>query len=456
MQIEIWRMNHDFHHNQNYQKINEYQFINNMFFGAKKKETIKVDDTTSKDLELVTKMNHDLAKSLDLKETLSNSLELIIKRINAQAANIFLIDDKNQSFQCIASKHQAYLEDFEIPITQGVMGKAVVLKKCIRVGDVRKDVREIAEFYFDLDNKTNFTTYSVLCSPLIVSDECIGVIHCLNKKTNNKLFEENDRKLLETLSGPAALAIRNARMAKDLVDKNRMQKEIEIVGEIQKTLLSQNQKEKFPIAGINIPAKVVSGDFYNFAELTEGVYGFGVADVSGKGIKSSLLMSKASSLYRCLSKTNFSAAELLNILNSEICETTSRGMFVTMLIGIYDSKKKELTLANAGHEPPLIYDNEGNFSNFEEAGPPLGIAPKFKFKETKINFSNSSMYIFTDGITEIKDTKGNMLESDGFKDYIKKYQPIPNYERLNKIVEDIIKSGRIQKDDLTIVVVDGS
>ena len=166
-------------------------------------------------------------------------------------------------------------------------------------------------------------------------------------------------------------------------------------------------------------------------------------------------MSKASSLYRCLSKTNFSAAGLLNILNTEICETTSRGMFVTMLIGIYDSNKKELLLANAGHEPPLIYSNDGNFSNFEEAGPPLGIAPKFKFKETKINFSNSSMYIFTDGITEIKDTKGNMLESDGFQNYIKKYQAVPNNERLNKIIEDIIKYGRIQKDDLTIVVVDG-
>ena len=209
-------MNRDFHYNQNYQKINEYQFINNMFFGAKKKETVKTDDTSSKDLELVTKMNQEFAMSLDLKETLNNALELIIKRINAQAANIFLIDDKSQTFQCIASKHQAYLEDFEIPITQGVMGKAAVIKKCIRVGDVRKDVREIAEFYFDLDNKTNFTTYSVLCSPLIVSDECIGVIHCLNKKTDNKLFEENDRKLLETLSGPAALAINNAKMAKDL------------------------------------------------------------------------------------------------------------------------------------------------------------------------------------------------------------------------------------------------
>ncbi|MDA9077033.1 SpoIIE family protein phosphatase [Candidatus Pelagibacter sp.] len=447
-------MNNEFHQSQNYQKFNEYQFINNMFFGAKKTETIKVDNTSIKDLELVTKMSQEFAKTLDLKETLQTSLEVIIKRINAQAANIFLIDDDKQNFQCIASKHQAYLEDFEIPITQGVMGKAALMKECIRVGDVRKDVREIAEFYFDLDNKTNFTTYSVLCSPLIVSDECIGVIHCLNKKTDNKLFEESDRKLLETLSGPAALAIRNAKMAKDLIDKNRMEKEIEIVGEIQKTLLSQNIKENFPIAGINIPAKVVSGDFYNFSELSNGVYGFGVADVSGKGIKSSLLMSKASSLYRCLSKTNFSAAGLLDILNTEICETTSRGMFVTMLIGIYDSNKKELTLANAGHEPPLIYSNDGNFSNFEEAGPPLGIAPKFKFKETKISFSNSSMYIFTDGITEIRDAKGNMLEADGFKNYIKKYQQIPNHERLNKIIEDIIKSGRIQKDDLTIVAVD--
>jgi len=104
-------------------------------------------------------MNQEFAKSLDLKETLQNSLEVIIKRINAQAANIFLIDDKSQTFQCIASKHQAYLEDFEIPITQGVMGKAAVIKKCIRVGDVRKDVREIAEFYFDLDNKTNFKNF---------------------------------------------------------------------------------------------------------------------------------------------------------------------------------------------------------------------------------------------------------------------------------------------------------
>ena len=427
-----------------------------MFFKSRKPENKETDKSlqVNVDLEIVTKMNQEFAVSLDLNDTLKTALQVIIARINAQAANIFLINEKKKKFECIASLHQNYLDEYELDLKDGVMGKAVELRKCIRVGNVRKDVREIAEFYFDLDNKTNFTTYSVLCSPLIAANECIGVIHCLNKKTDDKLFIEDDRKLLETLSAPAALAIRNAKMAKEMVEKNKIQKEVEIVGEIQRSLLSANKKEDFPIAGINIPAKVVSGDFYNFSDLGDGRYGFGVADVSGKGIKSSLLMSKASSLYRCLSKTMFSTAELLMLLNDEICETISRGMFVTMLVGIYDSNKKEVLMSSAGHEPPLIFNKDGNFSTFEDAGPPLGIMAKTKYNQKVIRFEESSMYIFTDGITEIKDTNSEMLGSEGFKDYIKKYQPKSNNERLKLIIDDIINSGKIQKDDLTILVVD--
>jgi|TARA_A100001388_G_scaffold256153_1_gene221092 sigma-B regulation protein RsbU (phosphoserine phosphatase) len=427
-------------------------------FKPKKQEEPKaqVVSKANADLEIITKMNQEFASSLDLNETLNTALKVIIERINAQAANIFLINEKIKKFECIASLHQDYLDEYQLDLKDGVMGKAVEQKKCIRVGDVRKDVREIANFYFDLDNKTNFTTFSVLCSPLIAANECIGVIHCLNKKTSTKLFEEGDRQLLETLSAPAAFAIRNAKMAKEMIEKNKIQKEVEIVGDIQKSLLSKNKKEDFPIAGINIPAKVVSGDFYNFSDLGDGKYGFGVADVSGKGIKSSLLMSKASSLYSCLSKTNFSAAELLIQLNNEICETISRGMFVTMLIGIYDSNKKELLLSSAGHEPPIIFSKDGTFSNYNESGPPLGIMPKTKYTEHTIPFDNSSMYIFTDGITEIKNPKGEMLGSEGFQNYIQKYKDKPNNERLKIIIEDILNTGHIQKDDLTIVVIDGN
>jgi sigma-B regulation protein RsbU (phosphoserine phosphatase) len=427
-----------------------------LFKPKKQEEPLKEEESKANiDLGIIMKMNQEFAVSLDLNDTLNTALKVIIKRINAQAANIFLINEKNKKFECIASLNQDYLDEYKLDLKDGVMGKAIEQKKCIRVGDVRKDIREIAEFYFDLDNKTNFTTFSVLCSPLIAGNESIGVIHCLNKKTDNKLFQEEDRQLLETLSAPAAFAIRNAKMAKDMIEKNKIQKEVEIVGDIQKSLLSQNKKDDFPIAGINIPAKVVSGDFYNFSDLGDGRYGFGVADVSGKGIKSSLLMSKASSLYRCLSKTNFSAANLLIQLNNEICETISRGMFVTMLVGIYDSNKKEMLLASAGHEPPIIFSKDGSFTNYTEAGPPLGIMPKTKYTEHTIPFADSSMYIFTDGITEIKNPDGKMLESEGFQNYIKKYQDTPNNERLKTIIDEILSTGHIQKDDLTIVVVDG-
>ena len=81
--------------------------------------------------------------------------------------------------------------------------------------------------------------------------------------------------------------------------------------------------------------------------------------------------------------------------------------------------------------------------------------PKITYKETTIPFSESSMYIFTDGITEIKDPDGEMLGSEGFQNYIKKYQSTPNNNRLKVIIEDIVKSGKIQKEDLTIVVIDG-
>ena len=426
------------------------------FFKTKKPivEETRNDSQDNVDLQIINKMNQEIAISLDLNETLNTSLKIIIARLNAEAANIFLINNKTKKFECIASLNQDHLDEFKLNLEDGVMGKAVAQRKCIRVGNVKKDVREIAEFYFDLDNKTNFTTYSVLCSPLIAANECIGVIHCLNKKTDKKLFIEDDRKLLELLSIPTALAIRNAKMAKEMIEQNKTQKEIEIVGEIQKYLLSSNKKDPFPLSGINIPAKVVSGDFYNFNDLGNGKYGFGVADVSGKGIKSSLLMSKASSLYSCLSKTNFSPADLLTQLNNEICETISRGMFVTMLIGIYDSNSKELLLANAGHEPPIILNNQNKFSNFNEAGPPLGIVSKTQYKEYKISFDQSSMYIFTDGITEIKNNNGEELGSIGFQNYITKFKDKPNNERLKLIIDNVINSKYIQKDDLTIVVVD--
>jgi len=100
-------------------------------------------------------------------------------------------------------------------------------------------------------------------------------------------------------------------------------------------------------------------------------------------------------------------------------------------------------------------DKKYCFSNYNESGPPLGIMANTKYSEHTIPFDNSSMYIFTDGITEIKNSKGEMLGSEGFQNYIKKYKDKNNSERLKIIIDDILNSGHIQKDDLTIVAIDG-
>ena len=133
-----------------------------MFRFVKEPEKPKKEEPKfNQDLAIITQMNQEFALSLDLNETLKTALKVIVARINAQAANIFLIEEKKKVLQCIASQGQDYLDEYEIPVTQGVMGKAIQQKKCIRVGDVRKDVREISEFYFDLDNKTNLVLFNV-------------------------------------------------------------------------------------------------------------------------------------------------------------------------------------------------------------------------------------------------------------------------------------------------------
>ena len=102
----------------------------------------------------------------------------------------------------------------------------------------------------------------------------------------------------------------------------------------------------------------------------------------------------------------------------------------------------------------IIMDGDDKFSNFEEAGPPLGIVSKTQYKEYKLPFNKSSMYIFTDGITEIKNPEGNELGSKGFQNYIMRYKDKVNNERLKLIIDSVLNSKYIQKDDLTIVVVD--
>src|SRR5581483_1485477 len=170
----------------------------------------------------------------------------------------------------------------------------------------------------------------------------------------------------------AALAIHNFRLTDRLVQQERERHELELAAEIQRDLLPRATAPGFPVHGINVPARAVSGDFFDIIPLPDGRIWFNVGDVSGKGMNAALLMAKTSSLFRCLAKSAEHPGQLLGAINNELCETNFHGMFVTMVGGLFDPATGLGRLSNAGHEPPLLFHvADQRYSAIPADAPPL-------------------------------------------------------------------------------------
>ena len=175
-------------------------------------------------------------------------------------------------------------------------------------------------------------------------------------------------------------------------------------------------------------------------------------------MNAALLMAKTASLYRCLGKTEHSPGRLLGRINEEIYETATRGMFVTMVGGIYDPASGLVRLANAGHEPPLHHAAGGGFRSLPADAPPLGIAPLAAgsdgVPEIELLLDGGALYLFTDGVTEGFLEDGSPLEVDGMKALIEENSSLPAGERLLAVVGRILREDEALHDDLTILAVD--
>src|SRR5690606_179800 len=193
------------------------------------------------------------------------------------------------------------------------------------------------------------------------------------------------------------------RLGKALRERDRLaaerDRELERAGEIQKSLLPRS-RPAFPVTARNVPARDLSGDFYDFFLREDGSIYFNLADVSGKGITAALLMAKASSLFRCLGKQLAGPGALLAAVNRELCESSSRGMFVTMVAGRYDPGTGQVRLVNAGHPPALRLDGEGVVTPYGAVAPPLGVVADCDYPETAIDLSGAALYLYSDGVIE--------------------------------------------------------
>ena len=411
-------------------------------------------ESISDHFELLAVMGRDFAESLDIEETLKRALARIARYVEAEGGALFLLDEAGTTLRCTACVGPVDISGLTLKSGEGIVGRCVANSMGERVRDVSDD----PNFDRTADEKTGFTTRSILCAPMIVQEQRIGAIELVNKEGGDGLFAANDLTLLQALSSSAALAILNARMAAALVEQERVRRELELAAEIQRSLLPERQEADFPVHGVNHPARHVSGDFYDFFPLGDGRICFNLGDVSGKGMNAALLMAKTASLFRCLGKTVHEPGRLLSMINAEICETVTRGMFVTMVGGIYDPATGVARLANAGHEPPLFFAEDGSVTPVQAEAPPLGISPLLvedgDFPETEVSLDGGTFYIFTDGVTEGYLEDGSELEVEGLKGLIGEYAALDPPARLDAIIGQVDRGDRALRDDLTILVIE--
>lgn len=265
------------------------------------------------------------------------------------------------------------------------------------------------------------------------------------REANVRLVEENTTYQELTWKLESALKERD-RLAEEL------NKELELAREIQQSLQPKDPGSNFPLTGINISAKELSGDFYDFFSLEDGRIYFNIGDVSGKGVNAALMMAKTSSLFHCLGKRVHDPEILLSQINDEICETSIRGMFITMIAGLYNPENGDVSLVNAGNPPAILLNADNKMIGFEADAPPLGVVPGAAFPKKELNLQGGSLYMFSDGVTEGRIASGEMLGLRGFMKMILALKKLAPNKQLNTIVSQFQKSSEPLRDDITILL----
>ena len=230
--------------------------------------------------------------------------------------------------------------------------------------------------------------------------------------------------------------------------KKRVSSEIKLAMNVQKKLMPNRDLTNYPIYGLNIPAREISGDFYDFYLHDDQVY-FTLSDVSGKGVNAGMVMAKSITLFKIFSKLKFKPNEILLEMNNDLKDTNPTGTFVTSIVGRYNLKTDIVEIANAGHQPAL-YRKKMDFKEFPSETPPLAIVKQTNsniYKLESFKLDNGRIYCFTDGFSECLDENNEELGINGVKKLILKHENQVLKNELENATEEI-KQKSLKKDYL--------
>jgi serine phosphatase RsbU (regulator of sigma subunit) len=296
--------------------------------------------------------------------------------------------------------------------------------------------------------------------PLVFQDRVTGLL-ALGEKKSGKAYDREDIELLRTLANQGAVAIENARLFKENLEKQRMEEELNIARDLQMSMLPSScpQVPGFSIAGTSIPAREVGGDFFDFIEMGEKGIGFVVGDVTGKSVSGALVMSSSRSVFRMLSEEDLTVGDIMVRANHRIKKDIKTGMFVALLYAVLGGRDGRVSLCSAGQTQPIYFSaatGEAVLIETEGDNFPLGILDEADYQETTLKLLRGDKVIFyTDGIVETMNEQNEILGFDRLLVMMKNAGGMSADALLKEILEKVqlFAGSAPQHDDLTLIVV---
>jgi phosphoserine phosphatase RsbU/P len=344
-----------------------------------------------------------------------------------------------------------------VPVTDGIMGYALSAGEPIHVSDV-KDHPSFRDAFLSYTGDV-----SALVSPLRHAGKDLGVL-VVARSHDDGAFSENDFAVFRSAAEQSSFAIGNARIHREAHEKRAMESELRTAREVQRILLPQESPvvPGFRISGTNLPARIISGDYYDYIDLGGGKFGIVIADVSGKGVPAGLIMAMCRSALRSVAPGEMSPSKVLAAVNRQLFPDIREDMFISMAYGILDAATGKLTLSRAGHDPALCYRQaDGSVTTLRSPGLALGIDSGDVFervtRDQEVELRPGDCVLFyTDGVKEAIDAQEEEYGIDRMAASFKAAAPSGAEAVLQRVQAELKEfTGECaQMDDITLVAIE--
>jgi sigma-B regulation protein RsbU (phosphoserine phosphatase) len=326
---------------------------------------------------------------------------------------------------------------------------------------ITRSSEEVEEIYFPpgFNFKVSDTKSSLIKTFVDQGDKYEFVICEKESREGIVDYDETDELLLGAISRQVQAAIEIDRANKEALENETMRRELEVAAEIQKRILpiSLPSIDGYDLAGINIPSKEVSGDYYNVFKLDDGRYALTVADVTGKGMPASLLVSTLDASIRSYLDFQIPLSEMAVKMNTIIYKSSTADKFITFLIAILNPENGELDIINAGHNPALILRSDKKIEKIDAGGVAFGMFDMgLPFDSQKLTLEKGErLFIFSDGIPEAMDKEDEEYTDERLESFFTDVTPSNANDFIASIVNDVKvhSKGAIQSDDITALYI---